>query len=162
MISKILIIKWIFTIPPNGRDFKIFFLLYHSFGRGFPFPMVFGVGQIRCGPPRPAPRPKPARAYGAPGRVPRGALVCHSQEKPQHKNPRQRSLRRDCSFASRYSVSAPSRAAGAAHSGRYRDLLPLVAKPDSWQTRWRAVKRYHDYAPVTPGSRKVAGESGGG
>lgn len=83
VIKKIFILKWIFTIPPNGRDFKIFFLLYLSFGRGLTFPVVFGVGLRRCGPPRPAPRPKPARSYVAPGRGPRGAKVCHSQEKPQ-------------------------------------------------------------------------------
>lgn len=110
--------------------------------------MFFGVGLSRCGPPRPAPRPKPARSYVAPGRGTRGALVCHSQEKPQQKNPRQRSLRRAGSFASPSSVPAPSRAASAAHSGRYRGLLTLVVKPDSWQTRWRADKRHHDSAPI--------------
>ena len=71
-----------------------------------------------------------------------------------------RSLRRECSFASPSSVTAPSRPAGAGHSGRCRDMLPLVAYPDSWQTRWRADKRHHDSAPLPPCSLKVAGESG--
>ena len=93
-------------------------------------------------------------------RVTRSLMLACSWAAAHTRKKQQRSLSRACSFASPSSVPAHSRAAGAAHSGRYRDVLPLVAYPDSWQTRWRAATRHHDFTPKTPALLKSRWESG--